>query len=225
MADTLKLTADAAGMSLSLTAEVMKGAIKATEEIGTGLTLSAKSVTKGVVMGIGDVGGDVMTAASRTVKGAVTGAAEVGGDVSVVARRAVEGAIEAGKEIGANVEELAGAAVSGAIEAAASIGTTAARSVKEILIGVVEGLREVAGAAFLPDPPEGHPRARQHRQRRRPGDETLIRQILKRAKRPKARSPFVTARPLILGKRKPHVKSRAPQKATSPCRDLRERNG
>ncbi len=46
-------------------------------------------------------------------------------------------------------------AVGGAIEAAASIGTTAARSVKEILIGVVEGLREVAGAAFPAGPARG----------------------------------------------------------------------
>ena len=88
------------------------------------------------------------------------GAAEVGGDVSVVARRSVEGAIEAGREIGANVEEMARAAVGGAVDAATSIGTTAARAVSEILVGVVEGVREVAGAAFpakRPATPESPP--------------------------------------------------------------------
>ena len=148
VADTLRLAADVTGMTITLSAEVMKGAIKATEEIGTGLTLSAKSVTKGVVMGVGDVGGDVVAAASRAVKGAITGAAGVGGDVAVVARRAVEGAIEAGKEVGANVEEIARVTVGGAVDAATSIGTTASRTVKEILIGVTEGAREIAGATF-----------------------------------------------------------------------------
>jgi hypothetical protein len=50
--------------------------------------------------------------------------------------------------VGANAEEVAKVAVQGAIEAAGSVGTTATKAVKEILIGVVEGVRAVAAAAF-----------------------------------------------------------------------------
>ncbi len=46
------------------------------------------------------------------------------------------------------MEEMAQAAVEGAVDAAASIGTTAGRAVKEILVGAVQGVREVADAAF-----------------------------------------------------------------------------
>jgi hypothetical protein len=38
--------------------------------------------------------------------------------------------------------------VAGAIEAAGSISKTAVKAVKEMLIGVVEGVRDVAGAAL-----------------------------------------------------------------------------
>ena len=87
----------------------------------------------------------------------------------MAARRAVDGAIEAGREIGANVEELAKVAVGGAIDAAASIGTTAARSVKEILIGVVEGVREVAGAAFPAGQAKGSSAEKKTPPRKEPG--------------------------------------------------------
>ncbi len=125
------------------------GTIQATEEVGTGLILSTKSVAKGVIMGISDVGGDLVSVAGQTVKGAVKGAAEIGADVGLVARRAVDGVIEATKEVGGNVEEVAKVAVGGAIEAAGSIGNTAVRSVKDMLVGVVEGVKEVA-SSILP---------------------------------------------------------------------------
>ena len=61
----------------------------------------------------------------------------------------MDGVIEATKEVGGNVEEVAKVAVGGAIEAAGSIGNTAVRSVREMLVGVVEGVKEVA-SALLP---------------------------------------------------------------------------
>lgn len=59
----------------------------------------------------------------------------------------VDGVIEATKEIGGNVEEVAKIAVGGAIEAAGTIGNTAVRSVRDMLVGVVEGVKEVLNAA------------------------------------------------------------------------------
>ena len=61
-------------VSLNVSKDVIKGAISATEEAGTGLILSTKSVAKGMIMGVGDVGGDVVTVTGQTVKGAVKGA-------------------------------------------------------------------------------------------------------------------------------------------------------
>ncbi|HCC68870.1 MAG TPA: hypothetical protein DEP99_03180, partial [Nitrospiraceae bacterium] len=71
--------------------------------------------------------------------------------VALVARMAIDGVIEATKEIGGNVEETAKVAVGGAIEAAGTIGVTAVRAVTDMLVGVVEGVKEIAGAA-LPKP-------------------------------------------------------------------------
>ncbi|MGD0661805.1 MAG: hypothetical protein ABSD38_27415, partial [Syntrophorhabdales bacterium] len=48
----------------------------------------------------------------------------------------------------ANMEDIATHAVGGAVEAAGSIGTTALRAVREMLVGVMEGVRDVAGAAL-----------------------------------------------------------------------------
>jgi hypothetical protein len=60
----------------------------------------------------------------------------------------VDGVIEATKEIGGNVENVAKVAVSGAIEAAGTIGNTAVKAVTGVLLGVVEGVKEVASAAL-----------------------------------------------------------------------------
>lgn len=49
------------------------------------------------------------------------------------------------------MEEVAKVAVGGAIETAGTIGNTAVKAVKDMLVGVVEGVKEVAGAA-LPKP-------------------------------------------------------------------------
>jgi hypothetical protein len=74
--------------------------------------------------------------------------------LSLVARRAIDGVLEATQEIGGNVEEVATAAVGGAIEAAGSIGNTAVMAVKDMLVGAIKGIKEVAGAA-LPKPESG----------------------------------------------------------------------
>ena len=59
----------------------------------------------------------------------------------------------------------------GAIEAAASVGTSATRAVKEILINVVEGVRQVAAAAFTAkgaSAPDAEPTPEDDTQSKRP---------------------------------------------------------
>jgi predicted transcriptional regulator len=60
----------------------------------------------------------------------------------------VDGIIEAARETGANVEEMAKVTVNGAIEAAGSIGNTAVKAVRDVLVNVVEGVKDIAGAAL-----------------------------------------------------------------------------
>lgn len=146
--DSMKLASDTVTMGVGFTADLMKGAIKATEEVGTGLTLGAKSVTKGLITGAGDVGGDMVTVAHKTVGGVVKGAVEVGGDIAGVAVEAVKGTADAAKEIGASAEDMAEVMVSGAVDAAGTIGMTAVKAAREMLVGVVDGVRGVVAAAF-----------------------------------------------------------------------------
>lgn len=151
VANSIRATGNVSSDLVTVTRDVVKGAIAATEEVGTGLTLSTKSVAKGVIMGVSDVGGDIITAASSTVRAAVQGAADVGADVGLVARRAIDGSIEAASEVGGNVIQVAQSAGNAAIEAAGSIGNTAVSAVREVLLGLVGGVKDVAGAA-LPRP-------------------------------------------------------------------------
>jgi phage-related protein len=72
----------------------------------------------------------------------------------MVAKRTIDGVVEATNETGGNVVETARAVVGGAAEAIGGIGTTAVSSVRDILLGVVTGIKDVANAA-LPRPPEG----------------------------------------------------------------------
>lgn len=148
VADSLKTAGSLTAEAGSITKDVVTGAIRATEEVGTGLILSTKSVVKGALIGVNDIGGDVLSVIDPTVKSAVKTASEIGGDVAMVARRAVEGIIEATREVGGNANEAAKIAVTGALDAARSISRTAARSVKDILVGVVEGISDVAGNAL-----------------------------------------------------------------------------
>ncbi len=65
-----------------------------------------------------------------------------------MAKGAVDGIIEATKEVGGNLEAVAISAVGGAVEAAGSIGSAAVATVKDVLIGVVGGLKDVATRRF-----------------------------------------------------------------------------
>jgi hypothetical protein len=56
--------------------------------------------------------------------------------------------VEAAGQIGGNVNEVAKAAVNGAIEAAGSIGENTVSAVSGILMGVVSGVKDVAGTAL-----------------------------------------------------------------------------
>jgi hypothetical protein len=60
----------------------------------------------------------------------------------------VDGIVEAVQEVGGDVGGAATAAVNGALEAAGSLGASATRSVSVFLVGVVEGVKNVVGAAL-----------------------------------------------------------------------------
>ena len=53
--------------------------------------------------------------------------------------------------MGGNVEEVAKVAISGALEAAGTIGKTAVQEVKDVLLGVAGGTKEILNAV-LPKP-------------------------------------------------------------------------
>jgi hypothetical protein len=96
----------------------------------------------------------VITAAGETTRAAVKGASDTGRDVALVARGAVEGTIEAATEIGGNVGGVAKAAAVGAVEAAGAVGAQAVRTVRDLLVGVAGGFKDVL-AAILPKKAEG----------------------------------------------------------------------
>ena len=148
VADALQATGSVASETLNVSRDVIRGAIKASEEVGTGLIVTTKNVAKGIILGVADVGGDVQQAATQLLKGAVNGAAEVGGDVAKVAQGAISGVMEAAGQLGGNMGVAAKAAVGGAIDAAGTLGQSALRAVTDILVGAVEGVKEVACAAL-----------------------------------------------------------------------------
>jgi len=73
----------------------------------------------------------------------VAGGAEMGADVATVAQSAVRGVIEAARETGGNVGEAAQAAAQGALEAAGALSHTAVEAVTNVLVGVVEDVKDV----------------------------------------------------------------------------------
>jgi hypothetical protein len=80
-----------------------------------------------------------------------------------VAKSVVTGVIEGATEIGGNLGGTAKAAVGGAIEAAGSLGQNAVKSISDILVGAVEGVKEVA-CAVMPKaktPEESTPAAKE----------------------------------------------------------------
>jgi hypothetical protein len=56
--------------------------------------------------------------------------------------------------MGGNAGEVAKAAVEGAIEGASEVGRTAVKAVTDMLVGVVEGVKGVGGAALPTSPPK-----------------------------------------------------------------------
>jgi hypothetical protein len=152
VSNALRATGAMGTEAVEVARDVVKGALSATDDLGTGLAVTTKSVAKGVVLGVSDVGGDVVSAATETAKAAVSGVAAVGGDTLMVAKRTVDGVMEATTETGGNVVETR-AVAGGAAEAIGGIGTTAVSSVRNILLSVVTGVKDVANAA-LPKPQE-----------------------------------------------------------------------
>ena len=66
----------------------------------------------------------------------------------MVAKRTLDGVVEATNETGGNAVETARAVASSAAEAVGGFGTTAVSSVRDILLGVVTGVKDVANAAL-----------------------------------------------------------------------------
>jgi hypothetical protein len=67
-----------------------------------------------------------------------------------------DGVLEATKEVGGNVEEVAKVLVTGAIDSAAAASKTTVQTAKEVMIGAVEGVKEVVGSV-LPETGEAEP--------------------------------------------------------------------
>ncbi|WP_052452564.1 hypothetical protein [Noviherbaspirillum autotrophicum] len=160
VSDTLKTGGGAATQLTKVIHDVVEGAIGATEQVGTGLTMSTKSVAKGIVMGVHEVNGDVIGAGSETLRSVIHHAAAIGADVGLVAKRAMNGIIEGVSETGGNVGQAASRATEGAIEEAGRIGNMAVKTVKDVLIGIGDGVGEVLGK-MLPHAPS-HPAAQHH---------------------------------------------------------------
>jgi hypothetical protein len=72
--------------------------------------------------------------------------------VGTVARRAIEGILEATREVGGNVEDVARVISEEAIESAGTIGEPAVKTVKNLTIGIVAGIKEIIEAALLKSP-------------------------------------------------------------------------
>jgi len=72
--NTLQAKGSVGSEGVKVTKDVFKGSIAAAEEVGTGLTVSTKSVAKGIAS---DVGGDAILTAGASIRGAVKGAAAV----------------------------------------------------------------------------------------------------------------------------------------------------
>ena len=76
-----------------LVADVVKGTLNATGDVGAEVGSTAKGAIIGVIRGVGEVTTVTVEACSDTVRAAIKGTSEVGGDVALVTRNAVEGAI------------------------------------------------------------------------------------------------------------------------------------
>lgn len=132
--------------------EVVRGAVAATLQAGTGMLVTVKAVAKGVVLGVSDAGGDVLAAALATTRSAVQAAAAAGASVPAVTWRAVGGLMEAGAEIGANAGQIAGAGARGAIEGAAIAGKQATDLLQSGFAGVSSSIAQVFEGSKTPTP-------------------------------------------------------------------------
>lgn len=132
--------------------EVVRGAVAATLQAGTGMLVTVKAVAKGVVLGVSDAGGDVLAAALATTRSAVQAAAAAGASVPAVTWRAVGGLMEAGAEIGANAGQIAGAGARGAIEGATIAGKQATDLLQSGFAGVSSSIAQVFEGSKTPAP-------------------------------------------------------------------------
>lgn len=146
VSDTLGTGGAAADELVNVVQHVVKGAIEASEQVGTGLTLSARSVAKGIVLGVHDVNGDVVAASFEAMRSLIRIAATLGADVGTIARHAIDGMIEATTETGGNVAQLGKRAIEGAIEEAGKVSNMAVKTVTDVLIGIAGGMGHTIGA-------------------------------------------------------------------------------
>jgi hypothetical protein len=132
--------------------DVVAGAVQASEQAGTSLAASARSIAKGIMLGVNEVGGNIAAAATETVRTVVKHATAVGTDVSAIARNTVAGVVDATIETGRDVTHIAATSVKDAIKASGRIGSRTARRVENILAGVVRGAKEAVNVAPAPAP-------------------------------------------------------------------------
>jgi len=152
LSTTHSATVSVTSEGLNVIKDMLKRALAESQEMDTDIAVTIKNVAKGIILGAADVGADLGSAARLTIKEALSGAAEIGVDVGTVARRAIEGILEATREVGGNVEDVARVISEEAIESAGTIGEAAVKTVKNLTIGIVAGIKEIIEAALLKSP-------------------------------------------------------------------------
>lgn len=146
--DTLDVSGGAAAGLTAVIEQVARGALAASEQVGTGMALSVRGVAKGIVAGVHDVGGDIVLAAFDTMRALIQVGATLGADLGIVARQAVGGILDAVAETGGDAGRIGTRAAEGAITAAGGISKMAVGTVRDVLVGIVGGVGQTIGAAL-----------------------------------------------------------------------------
>lgn len=138
--DTLGIGGGTVAGLTTVVDHVARGAIAASEQLGTGLALSVRGVAKGIVAGVHDVGGDVVLASFDTMRALILAGGALGADLGLVARQAIGGILDAVGETGGDAGRIGTRAAEGAIAAAGEISQMAIGTVREVLVGIAGGI-------------------------------------------------------------------------------------
>jgi hypothetical protein len=129
-------------------ADVARGAVRATVQVGADMGHAAQGIMLGVLRGTKEARAEVTSTISHTAHVAIRDTAAAGGDLEVAATGLVRGAIAGAKELGVSAEDAAAAAASGALKAAGEVGSTALQTVRKAVS------KPIAGVKLAPKEPE-----------------------------------------------------------------------